>query len=131
MKLIRYGNFVEIACDYVGIHVDTYYDWMRRAREGGPRNRPYVDFSEAVKKAEATAEAECVARIRLAGQKGNLRADTWYLERRYPHRWGTRRVEVTGDPVALAAAATAAVDEDASPEELIALYRSLATAPET
>ncbi|SMB85455.1 hypothetical protein [Deinococcus hopiensis] len=43
-----------------------------------------------------TAEIESVARIRLAGSKGNLKADIWYLERSSPERWGKNRLEVTG-----------------------------------
>ena len=56
----------------------------------------YVEFLEAVKKAEAEAEALRVSRISKAGKEGNWQADAWYLERRYPDRWGKRVQEVTG-----------------------------------
>lgn len=95
VRMLQLGNWIETACDFVGIHPDTYYDWMRRAEAGGARNRIYVEFSEAVRKARAGAEAESVARIRLAGKNGNWHADRWYLERSHPERWGRRRVEVT------------------------------------
>ncbi|GAA4002276.1 hypothetical protein GCM10022631_11180 [Deinococcus rubellus] len=96
VQALRAGNWLETCCDYVGIHPDTYYGWMERARVGGARNQIYNEFSVAVRHAKATAEIESVARIRLAGSKGNLKADIFYLERAFPERWGKRRVEVTG-----------------------------------
>ena len=96
IQALRAGNWIDTCCDYVGIHPDTYYDWMNRAQEGGARNQIYVDFAQAVKTAKATAEIESVARIRLAGSKGNLKADIFFLERSHPERWGKKRLEVTG-----------------------------------
>ncbi len=96
IQALRAGNWIETCCDYVGIHPDTYYGWMERGNQHGPRHQIYRDFAAAVRTARATAEIESVARIRLAGSKGNLKADMWYLERSAPERWGRRRVEVTG-----------------------------------
>jgi len=96
VQVLRAGNFIETCCDYCGIHPDTYYGWLERAKEPGERNRIFREFAAAVSTARATAEIESVARIRLAGSKGNLKADIWYLERSYPERWGKNRLEVTG-----------------------------------
>ncbi len=96
IKALRAGNWIDTCCDYVNIHVDTYYDWMRRAEQGGKANRAYSEFSEAVREARAAVEIESVARIRLAGSKGNLKADIFFLERSYPERWGRKRLELTG-----------------------------------
>lgn len=96
VQAVRAGNWIEPCCDYVGIHPDTYYHWMERGRAGGARNQIYAEFSEAVMHARATAEIESVARIRLAGSKGNLKADIFFLERSFPERWGKQRIELTG-----------------------------------
>ena len=51
-----------------------------------------------LEKAEAAAELEAVANVKLAGQN-SWQASMTYLERKYPDRWGRRdphRVEITG-----------------------------------
>lgn len=96
IQVIRAGNFIETACEYVGIHPDTYYGWMERAKQGGPRNQIYVEFAKDVQNARASVEIEVVARIRLEGNKGNLKANIFFLERSFPERWGRRRLELTG-----------------------------------
>lgn len=96
VKVLRSGNWIETACDYVGIHPDTYYEWMKRGESNSPSNQIYRAFREAVLEARAAVEMECVIRIRMAGSKGNVKADMWFLERSFPERWGRRRVEVTG-----------------------------------
>lgn len=51
-----------------------------------------------LEKAEAAAELEAVANVKLAGQN-SWQASMTYLERKYPDRWGRRdphRIEVTG-----------------------------------
>lgn len=96
VQALRAGNYIETACEYAAIHPDTYYEWMKRGESDAPSNQIYREFRRAVKEARAAAEIECVARIRMAGSKGNVKADMWFLERSYPDRWGRRRVEVTG-----------------------------------
>lgn len=96
IQVLRAGNFIETACDYVGIHPDTYYGWMERAKQGGARNQIYVDFAQAVREARASVEIEVVARIRLEGNKGNLKANIFFLQHSFPERWGRRRLELTG-----------------------------------
>ncbi|MCY1703649.1 hypothetical protein [Deinococcus sp. SL84] len=96
VKVLRSGNWIETACSYVGIHPDTYYEWMKRGESSSPSNQIYRAFRDAVLEARAAAEMECVIRIRMAGSKGNVKADMWFLERSFPERWGRRRVEVTG-----------------------------------
>lgn len=126
VQVARAGNFVDTCCDYVGIHPDTYYHWMERAKEGGPRNKIYEDFARAVTTARATAEVESVARIRLAGSKGNLKADIWYLERTHPDKWGRNRVELTGkDGTPLHPPTPTPLAPDASYEEVMTKYQEL------
>ena len=94
VQAIAGGNYLETAAAYGGVAYDTFNGWMNK----GERNEKplYVEFYHAVKKAEADAEALRVARISKAGQEGNWQADAWYLERRYPSRWGKRVQEISG-----------------------------------
>jgi len=103
------GSYLETAVAFVGIHKDTFYDWLRRAdaertRVNGGENgrkvrqkeKPYVEFSDAVLHALAQAEVSMVAKITVAGNE-DWRALFALLERRYPGRWGRRdALEVTG-----------------------------------
>ena len=95
--VIGSGNYIETACGYVGISTSTFFEWLQRG-EGThpkkPRTQRLSEFSDAIRKAEAQAEAARVARIAKAGQDGTWQADAWYLERRYPERWGRRYQEV-------------------------------------
>ncbi len=84
--IIASGNYVKTACDIVGIAETTYYDWMQKGKAG---KKPYVKLSEAIKKAEAVAEAKRVQTI-LEASEEQWQAAAWYLERRYPDRWGKK-----------------------------------------
>ena len=106
-KLIRAGNFIEVAAQYAGIHKDTFYEWMKRGahekdRLEKPYQRPreeealYVKFSDAIKEAIAEAEIRDVNAITMAAQAGNWTAAAWRLERKFPKRWGRKPLEVSG-----------------------------------
>lgn len=95
VNAISEGNYLETAAAIGGITYTTLNNWIKKGKAAS--SGAYVEFLEAVKKAEAEAEALRVSRISRAGQEGNWQADAWYLERRYPDRWGKRiQQEVTG-----------------------------------
>lgn len=96
VDVLAAGNYIEAACDFVGINPDTYHEWIKRGERGNAKDREggYTDFSDAVKKARAQAEIGSVARIRKAGMDGEWQADAWYLERSHPDRWGRRMAQV-------------------------------------
>lgn len=80
--LLRDGVTINTACRAVGIDDSTYFRWLND-------NRPiYCEFSEAVERAQAECETCCVKIIRDAAEKGNWFAAAWWLERRFPGRWG-------------------------------------------
>jgi len=87
VKLLRAGNYVETACNYVGLHKDTFYHWMKRGERANRQDRAggFVEFSDAIKKAMAHAEVRAL----LAIQKGGLgwQGSAWFLERRHRDRW--------------------------------------------
>lgn len=85
---IRAGNYCETAAAFGGIDKTTLYDWMRRGARA--RHGIYADFSHAVEKALADAEARDVALIAKAAADGHWQAAAWRLERKFPDRWGRR-----------------------------------------
>ena len=119
--MIRSGAYVYAACAAVGISEAAYHKWInkgedelaRRTDEDDPvvdkSQQVYVDFVEAITRAEALAEIEATNRIRklataVEGKNAvdprvRLEADKFFLERRYRDRWGrssnhTGKVEV-------------------------------------
>jgi len=91
---LRAGNHAKVAAEFGGVSESTFYGWLNK---GEAANRGiYRKFLESVKKAEADAETVRVARISQAGQSGVWQADAWWLERKFPERWGRRVQEITG-----------------------------------
>jgi hypothetical protein len=80
------GSYPEVAAVACGIDRATFYRWKQRGKAG---EEPYAAFCDALKKAQAEAEAVSAATIR-AGQQG-WQGNAWYLERRYPERWAQDR----------------------------------------
>lgn len=94
LPYIEAGNYCEIACEINGISRDTFYTWLKAARN--PKGKPiYKKFRQALKEAEGRAEANSVMRIRKAGQK-QWQANAWYLERKARERWGRSAADITG-----------------------------------
>ena len=81
VRALNVGATHEHACQYAGIHPDTFYVWLKKGEEG---RAPYAEFSEAVKKAEGRAVVGWLAQIEEAARTGNWQAAAWKLERRYP-----------------------------------------------
>jgi hypothetical protein len=84
-ELLRAGNYFDAACGAVGITPQTGYNWLKRGNDA--KSGIYFDFFEAVKKAEAEAEAATVVIIRKAALD-TWQAAAWWLERRFPGKWG-------------------------------------------
>ena len=97
VELIRAGNYAEVASKASGIGESTFYAWLERGRTA--RSGVYREFLEAVEKAAAEAEALYLERVRVAAASGapsTWQAAAWWLERRFPRRYGRRIVEVSG-----------------------------------
>ena len=88
-KLIRAGNYRETACAAVGIHSGTLRKWLRAAAAGDSR---YIKLAEDMAEAEAVAESRfntvITASAGTAQKPGDWKAAAWWLERRFPHRYG-------------------------------------------
>jgi len=99
--IIQAGNYAKIAAFAAGINPDTYYEWLNRGKSDAAKGKTTIfsDFSDAVTRAEAIAEAANVTLIRTAAQNGTWQAAGWFLERKHSDRWGRNdklRQEITG-----------------------------------
>lgn len=108
VKMIQAGNYMETAAAFVGISISTMRDWIRRGEREAQRfiddsrarpiksETPFLEFSAAIKKAQAAAEIRDVIIIGDAARE-SWQAAAWRLERKYPEKWGRKdRHEVSG-----------------------------------
>ena len=105
---LKLGYYQEDAAIMAGISASTYYEWMKKgeqervaleegekaltlpdtslpaSEDGTPEIEliyPFLEFSEAVKKARAEAEGAHIRNIRKAADNGVWQASAWFLER--------------------------------------------------
>jgi len=106
LKAIRVGNDKKVACALAGISETTLYRWLELSKKRGARAE-LREFRESLERAEAEAEVLKVSRIAQAADNGRWQAAAWWLERKYPERWGQQtkiRAEVSGpngEPIAI------------------------------
>ncbi len=97
---VSQGNYIETSCLISGISKNTLYRWLKEAEQVQDPSHPAVRFRDALKKAEAIAEAEDVANVRRAGRTPQYwAASMTHLERRHPDRWAKRSEVDTGPKV--------------------------------
>ena len=89
---LRAGNYVEDAVAAAGIHKATYYRWIEQGEADLEHDRDTAQarLCDAVRQASAASEVEYLTIIREAGERGQWRAAAWFLEHRYPDKWGPR-----------------------------------------
>lgn len=106
IKAIKAGNYHHTAASIAGLHVSSFYRYLdmgEKRANGIMYDDKGVEIPEIMEQlynelqiAEADAESKRIERIEKAGKRGDWKADAWYLERRYPERWG-RRDRITAD----------------------------------
>ncbi len=116
---LQAGHYAHVACQIVGVKEASYYAWLERGeaaiatrRAGGhlnAREALYAEWAETIASASAAAEARAV-QVVVDAMPTDARHAEWFLERRYPRRWGRfDRVETNErqevDPIAAAALA--------------------------
>jgi hypothetical protein len=95
LTAIRNGNTYEASAQYGGISYSLLREWIVQGEQD--QAGEFLEFVEALKKAEAEAEVESVALIRRSAQEGQWQAAAWFLERRKPSEWGRKdRHEIGG-----------------------------------
>jgi hypothetical protein len=90
------GNYLSVACQSVGITVRIFDHWRKRWEEGDPVAQAYNDFFLACKMASSVAERNSLSRLKQAPL--NWQAQAWFLERRFPQRWGRKDRESVKSP---------------------------------
>jgi len=93
IKALATGNDRTTACAVADISARCLINWMNRGRRPRPNNKedkPFVQFLHDVKKAEEKAVAIAVRNIRVQGRK-QWTAFAWWLERKFPERWGDQK----------------------------------------
>ena len=82
---IENGSYQKVAARKCGVGESTFYAWMEKAEAGV--GGQFQELMEAVKNASAVAESRAIQTI-LADDSWQSKA--WYLERRFPERWGRK-----------------------------------------
>ena len=103
LRLVRAGNYLEVAAAASGVRKATLLEWLRRGEReaASDEDTVFARFSGEVLTAQAEAEARDVTLIAKAGTE-EWQAAAWRLERKFPGRWGRRDrhdVSITDDPV--------------------------------
>lgn len=104
-NVLNAGNFVETACDYLGVPRSTFYQWLDRASKARERVEAggytptanealWIELADTIARAQAGAEIASVARIRKAAAAGDIEADKFFLLYGRQQRWGRRKVEL-------------------------------------
>jgi hypothetical protein len=86
-EILAKGATQKMAFDSVGVSHGSFYAWLKKGEAG--KEKKYVDFLEAVKKAEAQGKIRMLEEIRGAVDRC-WRANAWILERRWPEEWAKR-----------------------------------------
>lgn len=85
---VRNGVAGEVAAVASGVNRSTFYMWKQKGERG---DKPYCDFLDEVKKAEAEAEERAVKIIVKAALDGTWQASAWFLERKHADRWAKQK----------------------------------------
>lgn len=100
VEALRRGHFVDTAAALAGCTSAQVHRWLRAGA------RPDADadlrrFAIDARRAIAESEDQALKALQTAAECGDLKAVTWWLERRHPERWGAKvqhivRAEVDG-----------------------------------
>jgi len=80
-KILR-GLTEQQACEMVGVGYRTYTTWMSK----------YPLFKEFIRRIKAQVEHDALLYVKEAMQGGTWSAAAWFLERKWPQRYGKRDV---------------------------------------
>ena len=108
VALIREGNYSTQAAAACGLSSSSFFSYMRQGRDAqavkeegltlNAHQKSMLQFLDSVKGAEAEAEVAALALVQKSARAGDARQAQWYLERKFPERWGkreTHQVETT------------------------------------
>jgi hypothetical protein len=93
LEALAKGSFREVAAKRAGIGSRTLKRWMKLGRMYP--DGEYGKFAADVLRFEVTVEIAAVSRLLQAGMSEDPKLLCWYLERRWPQRYGRFRGELT------------------------------------
>lgn len=79
---LQMGATHEIAAQYAGIGVATFYRWMKKGKD--QKSGIFREFHEVVKSAEAAGDIIHLGHINDAARSGDWRASKYLLQARHP-----------------------------------------------
>ena len=85
IEALRSGSYRIDACRAASIHYNTLLAWEKKGKS--QTSGEYVEFLEALRRAEAEAVVSNIEVITKAAQSGDWRAAAWFLEHKYPNNW--------------------------------------------
>ena len=91
---IRLGATYKLAAQYGGISYVTFNTWMADGEAADDGD--FLEFFNAVKKAESDGALKWLRKIEASANTGNWTAAAWKLERRYPNDYGRQVHEISG-----------------------------------
>lgn len=86
LQVLGLGVHRKVAASVCGIGESTLQGWLAEDEE----------LEAECERVELAVEAKIVSVMRKAALGGDMKTAQWYLERRYPDRWG-RRIAPDGD----------------------------------
>lgn len=90
-EAVREGNFRLVAAQFAGVNQRTFSEWMTRGRR--EPDGPYGELLRAIQAAESEAEMKALAVVMAAAVDDPANA-RWYLERKFPERWGSQSRDI-------------------------------------
>lgn len=112
VKLIKSGAFLDHIFRQAGISKAIFYRWLSRGEAELDRfeaelkangtakilksENKFVEFLDAIREAEEIAETEAIENIKTHFTS-DWRSSAWFLERRYPDRWGRKLIGFASD----------------------------------
>ena len=85
LKALQIGATYKDAAEAAGVDYMTFRTWIERGQAG---KKPFNEFFEAVRKAEAQARLNYLTTIAQAASKGDWKAAEAFLKRRDRANWG-------------------------------------------
>lgn len=89
VEALRNGHFIDTAAALAGCSKAQAHRWLRagaQADADADLRRFAIEANQAV----AEAEDKALSYLREAVEAGDLKAVTWFLERRYPEHWAPK-----------------------------------------
>ncbi|HUS90007.1 MAG TPA: hypothetical protein VMW91_11720 [Desulfosporosinus sp.] len=90
---VKAGNTYRATCSYLGIAERTFFRWLSEGENADDGIKRH--FWQTIKASEAEVHIRNIIIIQKAAQS-DWKAAAWFLERRFPQRWGKSRRNLTG-----------------------------------